>query len=959
MIRLMDRMKPILFLLLTFVLFPIHVFSQTALIATVESSGSKQLVRGVQELYDSLTGLGWQVDTLAGVQPTAAKRADLEIFSAISNETLDRFMADFSIPSYEVASDNGSYSFITDKTGAKNRIFVVGSDWNGVMYGLFEISNRIKTQKPGSSGSFSIVNEKHSPALKTRGIATYLHVKALHDPFSWFHEDRYWDRLIKQLAMNTINYLELRGAFDTVEGEFQNLFPYFTPGQSFNDNTISEFVKEKNLQRLHMISDIASEYGIEVSLVNYKATLLDPTSQQEVSDQVNAQYTRTAIQMILQNCPNLSGMGFRTGESGKNESFYRAVFLPSLDATSRNPVLTVHPWLSDEFQIRMMMDTYESNSKLVFKFNGDHLVHPYPVSGYRMSEWHSYSYESYFSNPHRYQALFQISTGGTNRIFPWMDAAFVKQTVKSCQHFNADGIVVESPSPYTQPYEMFLHSVEQEMDVWDYHYQRDWYWYQVWGKLAYEPNQNLDGLMQPFKDRFGSTAGEQMFEALQKASRVIPALAAVYYPAPDVRSYSPELEPPLSIMDWMDTKPLDMLTVRTVQEEINARVSRSVNAKRSPLEVLIDAEKDAQEASDLSITAGQFVERLIESGESSATKNLHREWVYLDTNIQALAALSRYLRTSLETALQFGMFQLSGDTPSLLIASETTKGLMAPWQEFQRHMQRLYSPVYDAVRLDHEYFHWTNMEPTVIEDQQVMANSYLAWQEGDTWKRYLGHNRQFTARTEEPFILTCSIPPGMNVQRLNVRYKNSYGQTGNVAMVPSTVEGIYAVEIDSSVMSAGAFEYFIIGEIDSTPYKVPPDSDGSFYTVSVTPDVEPPSVIDLNTQISISRDRLTVLGNFFDPSGIISSRIYWKKLPSDSLWEDRAMNLSGNEFIANIPVTIDGALYVIEIIDGVGNGIRIPDIKQGVPYYILPPYSGDEEAIASDGVLDATSNETQ
>lgn len=937
-------MKPLLFFLFSLVFFPLHLFAQTALIATVESSGTRQLVHGVQEIYDSLSDLNWQIETLAGIKPTAAKRADLEVFAAISNEMLDRLMADFSIPSYEVASDNGAYSFITDKTGAKNRIFVVGSDWNGVMYGLFELSSRIKNQRPGSSSSFSIINEKHTPALKTRGIACNLHRKALHDPYSWFHEDEYWNGFIKQLALNSINYLELRGAFDSVAGEFKNLFPYFTPGQSFHDNTLSEFAKTKNLQRLKMISDMASEYGIEVSLVNYKATLLDPTSQQEVNDQINAQFTRTAIQQIVQNCPNLSGLGFRTGESGKNESFYRSAFLPALDATNQNPVLTVHPWLSDEYQIRMMMDTYESKSKLVFKFNGDHLVHPYPVSGYRMSEWHSYSYESYFSNPHKYDALFQISTGGTNRIFPWMDPEFVKQTVKSCKQFNADGIVVECPAPYTQPYEMFLHSVEQEMDVWDYHYQRDWHWYQVWGKLAYEPDRNIEGLMQPFKDRFGLSAGEQMFEALQKVSGVIPALAAVYYPAPDMRSYSPEFEPPLSIMDWKNAQPLDMLTVRSVQEEIDSRVSRTINAKRSPLQLLVDVEASASEASTLSQNAGQTIKQMIENG--LANKAIHREWVYLDANIQALAALSRYLRTSLETALQFGMFQLSGDTPSLLIASETSKAILAPWQEFQRHMQRLYSPVYDAIRLDHTYFHWTNQTPKVTEDQQAMSNAYLAWQEGDSWKRFLGHNRQFTARTEEPFILTCSIPPGMNVQRLNVRYKNSYGQTGSIAMVPSTVEGIYAVEIDSSVMTAGAFEYFILGEIDGIPYKVPPDTDGSFYTVSVTPDVEPPSVIDFDTQISISRDRLAIVGNFFDQSGIISSRIYWKRLPSDSVWEDRAMNPSGNEFVANIPVNVDGALYAIEIIDGVGNGIRIPDVEQGVPYYILPPYSGDEEDAA-------------
>lgn len=931
-----------MFFLITLFLLLIHpvVVAQTALIATVEPVASKQLVQGVQALYESLAALNWKVETLSGVKPTSTPQAGLEFFAAVSNDNLDRYMQDFSIPSYEVSSLPASYSFIVDKTNSKNRIFIVGSDWTGVMYGLLDAANRFAFQSPTSPSGFTLKDEKHSPSLPIRGAAIYLHTQALSDQFSWFHDDSYWDGFLRQLAANRFNYLELRGAFNAVTAEMENLFPFLIPAQTYNNN-ISDFIKEKNIQRLKKLTDLASEYGIQVSFVNYKASLLDAASQQEISDQANAQFTANAIQVILQQCPNLSGMGFQTGESGKAESFYRSIFIPALTSSSRTPVLTVHPWLSDEFQIRMMMNEYEGDSNLVFKFNGDHLVHPYPVSGNRMSEWHSYSYESYFSNPRTYRAIFQINVRGTNRVFPWMDIEFIRKSMQACIQFGAEGMVIECPSPYTPPYETFLHSVQQENEVVDWHYQRDWFWYEAWGKLAYEPKRNQEEFLQSFRSRFGSQPGAQMLDALQKSSRVIPAFASVHYPAPDVRSFSPELEPPLSIFKWMDAQPLDMLTIRSVQEEIDSRISRSVDAKRSPLQVLLDAEKTAQDAAQLSKQAGEALQQLIEQGQVENTKRSYREWLYLDTNIQALAALNRYLRTSLECALQFGMFQQSGDTPSLLIASETTKGLMMPWTEFQQHMQKLYSPIHDAIRTKNPYFHWLNLTPTVEEDRQQMEQAYTAWQEGASWQQHLGHNRAFIASSQQSFILTCSIPPGRNVTRLNVRFKNSFGQTGNVPMMPSTVEGIYAVEIDGGNMTDGAFEYFILGEIDGTTYKVPPDTDGAFYTVSVTPDHDPPSVLDTEHQFSVSHDRLAVIGNFFDPSGIISARLFWKQLPSDAVWNDIPLNLSGNDFIANFPITPDGTMYAIEIIDGVGNGIRIPDVTQGVPYFLIPAFGAD------------------
>ncbi len=930
----------VLFLLLVF-FSRASTYSQTALIASVEQTGSRQLVRGVQELYNSLNQLGWSVETLAGIQPTTSRQAQLEFFLAVSNENLDQTMRDFSIPSYEVSSAADSFSFILDKSDNKNRVFIVGSDWTGVMYGLFDLAKRVSIQQPSSADGFTISDENHSPVLQKRGTAVYLHTQALTDLYSWYHDDDYWVGLLKQLSLNRFNCLELRGAFDAFNGEFKNLYPYLVAEQALDEGLLDSYLKNRNLERLRSITDLASEYGIQVSLVNYQAMITNPSTGQQINAEAAGQFTRSAIQIILQQCPNLAGIGFQTGESGVDESFYRSNMIPVLNSSNRSLELTVHPWLSEEFQIRTMMNTYTGDSVLAFKFNGDHIVHPYPVSGHRMVEWHSYSYENYFSLPRDYKAVFQINSRGTNRIFPWMDTEFIRRTVQSCARFNADGIVIEAPSPYTPPFESHLHSVQQEMGFADWDYERDWYWYEAWGRLAYQPNLRDEEFSQSFARHFGGSPGQNLFQALLGISKVIPALAAVYYPSPDARSYAPEFEPPLSVFTWLEARPLDLLTVRSVQEEIAARVSQSLDAKRSPLQIISDAENAAKEAVQFSIQAGTTLRERIQQNQLQNGENIYREWQYLDANIKGLSALSTYLRTSLETALHFGMFQNSGDTPSLLIASETSKNIMRPWMEFQNQMRRVYSPVHDAVRMDEPYFHWADLEPSVQEDQQRMSQAYLAWQEGESWQRYLGHNRAFTAKPNEPFILTCSVPPGRDVQRLNIRYKNSFGQTGNVPMAPSTMEGVYAVEIDGELMTEGAFEYFIVAEVDGNLYKVPPDAEGSFYTVSVTPDTDAPSVLDTIQEISVGKDRVTVVGNFFDPSGIISAKLHWKGLPSDSVWNQMAMNLSGTDYIANFPLTANGVMYAIEIIDGVGNGVQVPNVEQGLPYFLIPAFGSE------------------
>ncbi len=212
------------------------------------------------------------------------------------------------------------------------------------------------------------------------------------------------------------------------------------------------------------------------------------------------------------------------------------------------------------------------------------------------------------------------------------------------------------------------------------------------------------------------------------------------------------------------------------------------------------------------------------------------------------------------------------------------------------------------------------------------------WNEGTQWPEIDGHFRVFRAPPGRPLMLTLSVPPPLKPESLYVNFKNSEGSTGRLALEKTKIEGAYYATIPAARVTGGELQYFFLVNLPADGRtRLIPSADAPF-TVTITPDAEPPQAGRLEHRVNEARNRVTVTAEFSDPSGIQSATLWWKPLPSTGDWRETALQGSGSSFSASFPLTPSGALYAVEAVDNMGNVRRSPDPRTETPCRLIPPF---------------------
>src|SRR5207244_6766031 len=65
---------------------------------------------------------------------------------------------------------------------------------------------------------------------------------------------------------------------------------------------------------------------------------------------------------------------------------------------------------------------------------------------------------------------------------------------------------------------------------YDYEFERYWHFFQVWGRVGYNPQTSAEIWRGEFERRFGRAAAPHVEAALHRASQVLPMIVAAVYP---------------------------------------------------------------------------------------------------------------------------------------------------------------------------------------------------------------------------------------------------------------------------------------------------------------------------------------------------------------------------------------------------------------------------------------------
>ncbi len=487
-------------------------------------------------------------------------------------------------------------SYRIDAEGGKATI--IGSDPVGAMYGAFEFAERLKRTGPPAWDT----HVTGKPFLPERGLNLFLTLPwdyrkhdtdfstaALTDPNRWwFQNDDYWTTLLNLMAKSRLNWLDIHGTWDISVTNAPNLYAYFVSSPTFPKVGVPEDVKAANLARLNRVVEMAHDRGIHVSLMAYEAGMRIPQNPNPPYQETEANaytYTREVVEKMIRGVPGLDAIGFRIGESGKSESFFKC-YGEAVKLSGRDIPLITRSWITRRQRV-LPLARASKDFTVEIKYNGEQWGAPYPVAGGRMATWNSYSFEDYLSdagdagknaktwkgwpadggghwpdNP--YKIVWQVRANGTHRIFPFYNPNWVRRSISAMKVGTASGYTIEGEDAYYPKSQDYYLANPADKYV-DWIHQRDEMYWMTWGRLGYDPKTPDSVFDARVSDWFGSQ-GPKIAEVWKEASTVVPLAFMAYSLGPDHRDHAPELETGGDTQSFIDGNPFDPLVFQPIHE---------------------------------------------------------------------------------------------------------------------------------------------------------------------------------------------------------------------------------------------------------------------------------------------------------------------------------------------------------------------------------------------------------
>jgi len=596
-------------------------------------------------------------------------------------------------------------SFAIAKSG--NSIAIVGRDQVGAMYGCLELAERITNKGAAALDIRKPITQ--SPAVEFRAVNQFLTLPYKEtDEDWWFLQDDYWTGFLDQLARARINWLDLHGMFDIKSTGFPNIYPYFITSEKFPEVGVDPAVAKRHLDMLNKIISMAKSRGIRVALMSYSAGWngkgLRKPSHDPTEDNLAA-YTREVVAKMIRSCPDLAMIGFRIGESGMKEDFYARSYIPAIKESGRPIDLYTRTWGAKKEAILDIARQFPGRLYIEVKYNGEQFGPPYIIEGGRARGGRDYFYQDYFSYPHNYKVIFQLRANGTHRVFPWGSPELAARANRCSLMGGAIGVSVEPMDAYYPKYD-FRHKDDSPSKWYKWQYQRDWFWYQVWGRTAYDLSLGMidTWYCDMFGRRFGKNVAGQLNMAVESASRILPDAITSYCLGWDQRQHAPELETGGSLKQWASKSSMDTTNVMYPKDFADKLVHGYASAKATPFDMADRIQAESIKTRDLADSI-----RSKPGAQSPELKDLTTELI-------ALSYLGEYYACKLKAASLFAVMTASSDPTLEPRISSELKNARQAWDHLAAIGDENYKPFVEELRMKTESFTWSEEGKKLDQD---------------------------------------------------------------------------------------------------------------------------------------------------------------------------------------------------------------------------------------------------
>ena len=625
-------------------------------------------------------------------------------------------------------------------TPATRIISVTGSDDKGLLYGSLTLAEDLRngTTLP------NIKARTERSYLPFRAIKfnlpwdTYRHSQALDQHWETCRDLRFWEAFLDMMAQNRFNALTL-----------WNLHPFPFMIRPTNFPQACPFTNQElaDWQALYRgIFRLARERGIDTYLVNWNIYVSPEFAKAHQvaldnmdhkihatgdTSEIIKRYTRECVTQVLNEYPDLTGLGFTHGEAmwgmtpRQRQDWFGETILAGMRQASRKAKLIHRVPLSANLALggSTSVDTEQLTRKAMEELDF--------LDGPIWSEI-KFNWSHAFSSP----KLIKVHGGKLNDTYfkpmpkNYRIAWMARNEDFFCLRWGVPGFIREHIATNTQPYvggyfvgsECYIPAKDyftksSSAVDWQYAFERQWLFYKLWGRLLYNPATPDAVFKAEFTRRYGKGT-EPLLEASALAGTTPLRLASYFDFTWDFTLYSEgfmalnnKSMDYISVDRQISQPPADGNYVSVSEYVKTTAKGGSFEKNRiTPPDLIQQLEQDCQKA--LALVA-----------PVKATSSALRQEV---ADVKAWAYLGLYFAQKLRGAVALQTYRIQGDEKNKTLAIQHLQNALKQWDEVIALTRPLYNDmplVHFSESDDSRRFHWEKLRPAVANDIDIARNA--------------------------------------------------------------------------------------------------------------------------------------------------------------------------------------------------------------------------------------------
>lgn len=835
------------------------------------------------------------------------------------------------------------------KWSGKKTLLVSGADDRGLMYALLDVADRIGWADDPSNPLSEVRDTIEKPAVTERALSIYTMHKANFE--SYFYDEDYWARYLDMLAENRFNTFALLFGYENW-GYFSPPYPYFFDVEGFGDVKVVGITREKqqcNLEALNRIIKMTHERGLNFTLGIwdhiYRGGVQGPRDRANkptegivwglTADNLTA-YTKAALEKLLGEVHDIDAIQFRMhGESGLKRTemggFWENIYKvmkehgPDIrfDARAKNfPDSLIDKAV--EMGVNMRICTKYWMEQMGLPFHPTH-IHP----GNQHDRRHGYA--DLLRYPQRYKMHWRLWNCGTTRVLLWGDPEYVRRFVQSTYLYDGEGFeVVEPMATKMQDHPLDMKPFEllkPQYKYYDWEFERYWHFFQLFGRLGYNPDTPPQIWQSQFQMRFGKDAAPYIEQAIHRAGKILPRIVAYNYPYnmfPTTRGWV-EKQRMKDLPEYARALPSDTQQFLSMDNAAKYQLKGKESARIWP-----------QESSRWFARISREVLNLTGQAERRTGGHRNKEFDSTIVDLKILANLALYHSRRAKAGFSYALFKHSKDLNALDDAIGHETEAIKAWEKIVEAAGDVYN---DNLMMGRESSglsgHWKDELGKLKQGLDKLIDQRKKFASAVTKDELsIAHVPIRRIAEGSKLVIRATVRAKESTSRVRVEYGNSRGDQKYLSM-EQTEPFVYRAVIGGKDIKEG-LNYFI-ETVDKTGRR----ARTKLIEVTVTKDNKPPRFMHKPITDAPAEKPLTVTAEVSDPSGVKWVRLRYRSVSQYQDYKslDMVETKKKGQYKAVVPGEDIEAkwdfMYLFEVMDNKGNGKIYPDLEKEAPYVIV------------------------